>query len=148
MAESVNDLPGNEGENPADQGLAGTMKDAGLVTEHRTTREEEGRRPLGVGLAAALMFGGAAWVMPFLLITENDAVPSPWLGAVVGFATLLGVVSSMAMFMLKRWSVFVYTLAVIISNVAFMVVGQWNVLHLIIPLIVLAVAYSQIKHLH
>jgi hypothetical protein len=151
MAEYVNDLPDAEREpQPTDRGLAGDMKDAHLVAENKPAQEVTRRRPFGVVAATVLMFMGAAWVMPFIfLLASNNLIDIPplWVGLVIALSTLLGVMASMAMWMMKRWSVLVYTLVVIMNNAAILLMGEWNIVHLAIPLAILAVAYSQIRTL-
>jgi hypothetical protein len=154
MAEYVNELPegqdqgGVSAANASNEGLAGDMKDAGLVTKNKPAQEVTRNRPVGVAVAAMLMFAASAWMMPFVFILGglND-IPPVALGAAIAVMTLFGVMSSMAMFMLKRWSVYAFTAVTIISNLIFFAVGAWQPIHLILPLVVLAVAYSQLKHL-
>src|SRR5688572_21118148 len=115
MAEYVNDLPENEGgveaEDAANVGLAGELKDAGLVAKNKPAQEVTRYRPVGVVVAAMLMFAGAAWMMPFIFILKPGLgeIPPVALGMAVAIMTLFGVMASMAMFMMKRWSVFLFT---------------------------------------
>jgi hypothetical protein len=151
MAEYVNDLPEAEHEpQPTDRGLAGDMKDAHLVAENKPAQEVTRHRPFGVVAAMVLMVMGAAWVMPFIfLLASNNLtdIPPLWVGLGIAMTTGLGIVASMAMWMMKRWSVPAYTAVVIANNLIIMLLGHWNIFHLAIPLIILAVAYSQLRHL-
>lgn len=158
MAQYVNNLPESDKEptdasqhthpDPADQGLAGELKHAGLVTSSKPGQEVKGYRPIGIALAATLMLMGAAWMMPFVFIlSTNMTTPPVALGAAVAILTLFGIMASMAMFMMKRWSVFLYTGVAIAANLIFLLIGQWNPVHLIVPLFILAAAYTQLKYL-
>jgi hypothetical protein len=151
MAEYVNDLPDAERETqPTDRGLAGDMKDAHMVAENKPAQEVTRRRPFGVVISMVLMLIGAAWVMPFIfLLASNNLADTPpvLLGTGIALTTLFGIMSAMAMWMMKRWSVLVYTAVVIANNVLILLWGHWNPIHLVIPLAILAVAYSQIRHL-
>jgi hypothetical protein len=151
MAENVNKLPEGETEpNPTDRGLSGEMKDAHLVAENKPAQEVTRRRPFGVVAAMVLMVMGAAWVMPFifLLASNNLAdIPPLWVGLGIALTTALGITASMAMWMMKRWSVAAYTAVVIANNLIIMLLGEWNIFHLAIPLVILAVAYSQLRYL-
>lgn len=153
MAQYVDDLPESERHSqthhdPTDEGLAKEMKDAGLTAHNKPAQEVTRYRPIGVAAAAMLMFAGSAWMMPFIFILGGlERIPPVALGAAIAVMTLFGVMASMAMFMMKRWSVYLFTAVTVVSNLLFLAVGEWQPIHLIVPLVVLAVAYSQIKHL-
>lgn len=157
MAEYVKDLPEgsasrnnspDRGVDQTDKGLAKEMKDAHLTAQNKPAQEVTRNRPAGVVVAMALMFMGAAWVMPFIFLMATDGyLPPTWVGLGVSISTMIGVAAAMAMFMMKRISVPLYTLVVILNNVIILLAGEWHPLHLVLPLAILAVAYSQWKHL-
>lgn len=124
------------------------MKDAGLVANQPSEQEVSRYRPLGVMLGAMLMFMSSAWMLPFALLSAEGGGIALGHDLLLALGTTVGVVSSMAFWMLKRWAVFTYITAMLVANVAFALLGQWTVFAALIPAAVAMIALAQLPKLN
>jgi hypothetical protein len=86
-------------------------------------------------------------MMPFALLTGEGGGVALGHDLLLALGTTLGVVSSMAFWMLKRWAVFLYMAAMLVVNIAFLLLGQWSIFAALIPLGVSLIALAQLPKL-
>jgi hypothetical protein len=148
MAEYVNDLPdGDNATDPTDKGLAGEVKQAGLTAENKPSRETNRRRSFGVVLSTFLMLMSAAWAWPAIFLIAERGIPPTWVAIAMGLATMVGMVSAMGMYMMRKWSIAAYLLAVLGIAAILLIVRPSDMWMLIGDAIILAIAVSQMKYL-
>jgi hypothetical protein len=135
-----------------DQPLVDALEKADLVTEegNRELASEglAGHRTAGVAAAALMMWITWMFVLPFLYwgTTAADggaATFEPVYTTYIALAAIGGVVSSIAMWFLRSWAIWLFAAVSAVHQVALAIAGDWSIVALLVPLAVFAFAFAQ-----
>jgi len=66
-----------------------------------------------------------------------------WYPPCLAISAVIGLVCMIGLWMMKKWSIILYTAFVVVNQLVMLAMGAWNVLALLIPAIVIVVGLSQ-----
>ena len=89
-------------------------------------------------------FIGALFTVP-LIFSDIAKTVGAWYPPYLAISAVVGLVSMIGLWMMKKWSIITYTTFVVINQVVLITMGVWNVFALIIPGIVIAIGFSKFK---
>lgn len=137
MAQQAEDL----GRDP----VVNRAKDADLVTDRKPVIETTADRPPMTMILAILMFLSSAWALPFVILSDQPlSIPLPY-GIFLAVSAGVGVVASLAAWMMRRWSVWVYGAIWVINMAVTVMVGHFDVWMALVPIVVFGLGLTQLK---
>jgi hypothetical protein len=103
-------------------------------------RTMEKKRPIAITVICIIGFIGAAVVLPLNLyaLLQGDRTWYPLLSIVNG---ALGLATIIGLWMMKKWSVIVYTATYVITLLVLLATGRWSLVGLIVPLVVIIIGF-------
>ncbi|MBC7933411.1 MAG: hypothetical protein H7Z38_22850 [Rubrivivax sp.] len=104
-------------------------------------------RPIVITVICVIGFIGVALGVPALLAVvatgAQTGLPS-WYMPYLGLTMLVGLVSLIGLWQMKKWGAFLYAGMFVINQIILFATGLWTPGALIIPLIVTVIALSQL----
>lgn len=100
------------------------------------------RRPVAITIICILGFIGAALAIP-LIFSDMARSIGTWYPLYLAFSVVIGLACMIGLWMMKKWSIIVYTAFFVVNQVVLLTKGLWDIFTLLIPAIVIAVGFSQ-----
>ena len=104
------------------------------------------KRPGIITAICIIGFIGAALTIPLIFSSIADSIGA-WYPPYLGLSAIVGLVCTIGLWQMKKWSVITYTVFAAINQIVLMVNGVWNVFALIIPAIFIAIIFSKFKEM-
>jgi uncharacterized membrane protein (DUF2068 family) len=102
----------------------------------------EKKRPILITVICILGFIGAAVAIPMIFSDISRSIGA-WYPPYLAFGAVIGLICMIGLWMMKKWSIIVYTAFFVVNQVVFLAMGVWTILALLIPVIVIAIGFSQ-----
>ena len=104
------------------------------------------KRPASITIICIIGFIGLLITIPMVF---SDAAKSlgDWYPPYLAFSALVGLACMIGLWMMKRWSVIIYTIFTAINQVALFIMGFWNIFAIIIPAIVVLIGILKYKEM-
>lgn len=103
---------------------------------------EKVKRPTSITVICVIGFLGALIAVPLILSPFAQQI-GPWYPPYLGFASAVGLVCMIGLWMMKKWAAYAYTGFAVLNQIVLLVMGAWNVMALILPAIVI---FFVLKH--
>ena len=104
------------------------------------------RRPVAITIICVIGFLGVLIVVPILFVPQTAAI-APWYPTVLGLSAVIGLVSMIGLWRMRRWAVYLYTTITVLNQVLLLATGLWNPFALIIPGVVVAVMFAYVSRM-
>ncbi|MEM2956565.1 MAG: hypothetical protein QW041_03280 [Candidatus Pacearchaeota archaeon] len=104
------------------------------------------KRPGIITAICIIGFIGALITVP-MIFSEIAKSIGVWYPPYLAFSAVVGLACMIGLWMMKKWSVIVYTIFVAINQVVLIAMGMWNVFALIIPAIVIGIGFWKYKEM-
>ncbi len=101
----------------------------------------EKKRPNAITIICLIGFLGAAISVP-VIFSEVAAMIGAWYPPYVAFSVIVSFASMVGLWLMKKWSVIVYTALFVLNQIVLLVMGLWSVGALVIPAIVIAIGFA------
>jgi hypothetical protein len=102
------------------------------------------KRPGIITAICVIGFIGAVAAVP-LIFSDISKQIGAWYPPYLALSAVVGLVCMIGLWLIKKWSIIVYTAFFCINQVVLLALGGWNIFALIIPGIVIAIGFSQYK---
>jgi len=100
------------------------------------------KRPVVITVICIIMVIGAIFVIPAIFSDMARSIGA-WYPPCLAISAVIGLVCMIGLWMMKKWSIILYTAFVAVNQVVMLAMGAWNVLALLIPAVVIVVGLSQ-----
>ncbi len=104
------------------------------------------KRPGIITVICVIGFVGALFTIPFIF-SDTAKMISSWYPIYVAFSVIVGLVSMVGLWMMKKWGIITYTSFVGINQVVLIIFSVWNIFAIIIPGIIIAIGFSKFKEM-
>jgi hypothetical protein len=121
---------------------AGAVSRPWPSTASRKEFKMEKKRPVAITVICILGFIGAALTVPLIFSPIARSIGA-WYPPYLALSSVIGLICMIGLWMMKKWSIIVYTAFVAVNQVVMLAMGVWNVAALLIPAIVIAIGFSQ-----
>lgn len=102
------------------------------------------KRPTSITVICVIGFLGALIAVPLILSPIAKQI-GPWYPPYLGFASAVGLVCMIGLWMMKKWAAYAYTGFVVLNQIVLITMGAWNVMALILPAIVIFFALKHVS---
>lgn len=102
----------------------------------------EKKRPGVITAVCIIGFIGVAFTIP-MIFSDFAKSTGDWYPPYLAFSAIIGLVSMIGLWKMKKWGVIVYAALVALSQIVLLATGLWNILALILPAILIAIVFSQ-----
>jgi hypothetical protein len=102
------------------------------------------KRPGIITAICVIGFAGALIAIP-LIFSDLSKQIGPWYPPYLAFGAVVGLVCMTGLWMMKKWSIIIYTIVFGINQAVLLAFSVWNIFALIIPGIVIAIGFSKYK---
>ncbi|MCL2888416.1 MAG: hypothetical protein FWF35_03860 [Elusimicrobia bacterium] len=102
------------------------------------------KRPVIITVICIIGFIGAL-ISAALIFTPAAKQVGGWYPPYLAAATVVGLVSLIGLWLMRKWSVILYTALFVVGQIVLVTKGLWGVGSLIIPLIIIAVCFANYK---
>jgi hypothetical protein len=102
------------------------------------------KRPGIITAICVIGFAGALIAIPFIFSDLSKQIGA-WYPPYLAFGVVVGLVCMIGLWMMKKWSIIIYTIVFSINQVVLLAFGVWHIFALIIPGIVIAIGFSKYK---
>ena len=103
-------------------------------------------RPIAITIVCILGFLGAAVAIP-LVFSQISPNLGSWYPPYLGFSTIVGLITMIGLWKMKKWAVYTYTIFVAINQLVLMSMELWNMSSLFFPAIVVAIAITYLNRM-
>jgi hypothetical protein len=109
-----------------------------------TTKEFqlEKKRPTIITVYCVIGFIGALFAIP-LIFSDVAKNIGAWYPPLLAVSSLVGLISLIGLWMMKKWSVILYIAMFVINQIIMLLTGIWNFASLLLPGIAIAIMVSQ-----
>lgn len=101
-------------------------------------------RPTPITVICIIGFLGALVSVPLIFSPIAKDIGS-WYPPYLGFASAVGLVCMVGLWMMKKWAVYTYIGFVAINQVVMLVMGVWNIMALVLPAIIIFFALKHVS---
>lgn len=102
----------------------------------------EKKRPVLITVICIIMVISVVFVIPMIFSDMARSIGA-WYPPCLAISAVIGLVCMIGLWMMKKWSIILYTAFVVVNQLVMLAMGAWNVLALLIPAIVIVVGLSQ-----
>lgn len=101
-------------------------------------------RPTAVTVICIIGFIGVALSVLLFLTPTLAQIGElyPWYPPYLAVSIVVGLISMVGMWMMKKWGVILYTVMFVVNQIVLLAGGLWSITALIIPLIVVAIGFT------
>lgn len=100
--------------------------------------------PISITIICILGFIGGVLVIPVVFSPMAEYVAA-WYPPYLGFTALVGFISLIGLWLMKKWGFYSYTGLTILNQIIALTMGIWNFMVLLIPLIVVVISFIHIS---
>jgi hypothetical protein len=104
------------------------------------------KRPTAITIICVLMAFGSLVAVPLAFSKAAHQV-GPWYPPLLLISSILGLVSLVGFWLMRRWAVFLYTGVFVVVQIVMLSLGQASPIGTIIPLIVIASGFIFLKQM-
>ncbi|MFA6630067.1 MAG: hypothetical protein WCS55_09950 [Sulfuricurvum sp.] len=105
---------------------------------------EKVKRPTSITVICVIGFLGALISVPLIFSPIAQQI-GPWYPPYLGFASIVGLVCMIGLWMMKKWAAYTYTGFVALNQIVLLTMGVWNVMALVLPAIVIFFALKHVS---
>jgi len=102
--------------------------------------EPAAKRPVAITVICVIIVFGAIMTAP-IIFSEIARSIGPWYPPMLAISAVIGLVCAIGLWMMRKWSVYVYTALAAVVQVTLIATGLWNPISLILPGIVIVVMF-------
>jgi hypothetical protein len=103
-------------------------------------------RPIAITIICILGFIGAALSIPLIFMGATSSIGA-WYPPYLAFSAVVGLVCTIGLWKMMKWSVFAYTAFAILNQCVLMAMGAWNIFALLIPAIVIVIGFMYLSRM-
>jgi len=110
-------------------------------------KQNSKKRPVIVTIICIISFIGTLQVIP-LVISESAQQIGKWYPPYMGLSAIIGLISIIGIWKMKRWAVYLYTTMVVINQITGVVMDLWNIMTILFPGIAILAAFYHLKKMN
>jgi hypothetical protein len=103
-------------------------------------------RPVPITIICVLSAIGLAFAIPLIFSDVARAIGA-WYPPFLAIATIVGAICTVGFWLMKKWSVYLYTAMFVVNQVVMIVMGIWTILALLLPAIVVVIAFAYLPRM-
>jgi hypothetical protein len=103
-------------------------------------------RPVTITVICILGFIGAALSVPLIFSNAASNLAS-WYPAFLGLSAVVGLISMIGMWKMKKWGVFLYTAMAVVVQVVLFAAQMWTPFSLLFPAIIIAIGFAYLSRM-
>lgn len=105
---------------------------------------EKPKRPISITVICIIGFIGALYSVPLVFSSLATQVGS-WYPPYLALSTVIGLTCLIGLWLMKKWSAYLYTAFVALNQIILIAMGVWNIMALLIPLVVVYFALTNVS---
>jgi hypothetical protein len=103
-------------------------------------------RPVPITIICVLSAIGLVFAIP-LIFSDLARAIGAWYPPFLAVATIVGAISTVGFWLMKKWSVYLYTAMFVVNQVVLIVMGIWTIPALLLPAIVVVIAFTYLPRM-
>lgn len=107
------------------------------------TMQPTQKRPTSITVICIIGFIGSLIALPLIFSPMAQQIGA-WYPPYLGFASIVGLICMIGLWMMKKWAAYAYTAFVVINQIVLMAMGVWTFMALLIPAIVVFFALKNL----
>jgi hypothetical protein len=104
------------------------------------------QRPFPITLICLIGFIGVLISIP-LIFSPFVSMFGAWYPPYLALSVVVGFVSMLGLWKMRRWGLFLYTAAFFINQIILLKAGLWNPMGLALPLVVILIGFSTLPRM-
>ncbi len=103
-------------------------------------------RPVAITVICIIGFIG---ILPSILLVFSPQATAigAWYPPFLAFSTIVGLISFIGLWMMKKWGVYLYAALTTCVQVVLLAMGVWNPFTLIIPLVIVIIGFTNLPRM-
>ena len=104
-------------------------------------------RPIPITIMCVILAIGLVYAIPVIFSDAARAIGA-WYPPFLAIATIVGAICTVGFWLMKKWSVYLYTAMVVVNQVVMIGMGVWTIKGLLLPAIVVVIAFAYLSRMH
>src|SRR5215475_9370731 len=103
-------------------------------------------RPVPITIICVLSAIGLLVAIPLIFSDVARAIGG-WYPPFLAIATIIGAICTVGFWLMKKWSVYLYTAMFVVNQAVMILMGVWTIQGLLLPAIVVVIAFAYLPRM-
>ena len=103
-------------------------------------------RPVPITIICVISAIGLVFAIPLIFSDAARAIGA-WYPPFLAIATVIGAICTVGFWLMKKWSVYLYTAMFVVNQVVMILMGVWTIQGLLLPAIVVVIAFAYLPRM-